>query len=88
MSFGTFGDDEVLIEIKRNWNKWLSGNKDISNFNFPRCVVRNNAYKSVEMHVFSDASRTAYAVMCFVRFIYDDGSVSMQFCLVNVICAL
>ena len=31
------------------------------------------------MHVFSDSSRTAYAVTCFGRFIYDDGSVSMQF---------
>ena len=31
------------------------------------------------MHVFSDASRTAYAVTCFGRFIYDDGTVSLQF---------
>ena len=58
----------------------LSGIKEISNFNFPRCVVRNNVYKSAEIHVFfSDASCTAYAVACFGRFIYDDGLVSMQF---------
>ena len=31
------------------------------------------------MHVFSDASRTAYAVTCFDRFIYHDGTVSLQF---------
>ena len=31
------------------------------------------------MHVCSDASRTAYAVTCFGRFIYEDGTVSLQF---------
>ena len=31
------------------------------------------------MHVFSDSSRVEYAVTCFGRFIYDDGTVSMQF---------
>ena len=49
---GLSWDEEVPINVKRDWNKWLSGIKDISNFNFPRCVVKNNAYKSAEMHVF------------------------------------
>ena len=31
------------------------------------------------MHVFSDASRTAYAVTCYGGFIYDDGTVLLQF---------
>ena len=30
-------------------------------------------------NVYSDASRTAYAVTCFEGFIYYDGSVSLQF---------
>ena len=76
---GLSWDDEVPIEVKSDWNKWLYGIKDISNFNFPRCVVRNNAYNNVEMRVFSDSSRTAYSVTCFGRFIYDDGLVFMQF---------
>ena len=31
------------------------------------------------MHIFSDASCTAYAVTCFGRFIYHAGLVSLQF---------
>ena len=52
---GLSWDDEVPIEVKRDWNKWLSRIKDILNFNIPSCVVRNNVYKSAEMHIFSDA---------------------------------
>ena len=59
---GLSWDDEVPAEVSKEWYKWLSGIKDIANFSFPWCVVRDNAYKSAEMHVFSDASRIAYAV--------------------------
>ena len=31
------------------------------------------------MHVFSDASLTAYAVTCFGRFTYNDGTVLLNF---------
>ena len=72
-------DDEVPAEVGKEWHKWLSGIKDIANFSFPRCVVRDNAYKSTEMHVFSVLIHTAYAVTCFGRFIHDDGTVLLQF---------
>ena len=51
----------------------------IWNFEFPRCIVNSNFYKSAEMHVFTDSSRDAYAVACFGRFIYSDNSVSVIF---------
>ena len=76
---GLSWDDEMPVEVGNEWHKWLSGIKDIANFSFLRHVVRDIFYKSTEMHVFSDASRTAYAVTCFGRFIYHDGSVSLQF---------
>ena len=62
---GLSWDDEVPAEIGKEWHKWLSGIKDIANFSFPRCVIRDNSYKSTKMHVCSDASCTAYAITCF-----------------------
>ena len=76
---GLSWDDKVPMEVSKEWRKWLSGIKDIAKFSFPWCVVRDNTYKSAEMHVFSDASRTTYAVTCFGRFMYDDGMVLLQF---------
>ena len=76
---GLSWDVEVPADISKEGYKWLFGIKDIANFSFPWCIVRNNSYKSVEMHSFSDVRRTAYAVTCFGRFIYHDGSVSLQF---------
>ena len=58
---GLSWDDEVPLNVKKDWNKWLSGIKDISNFDFPRCVVQDNSYKSTEMHVFSDSIHETYA---------------------------
>ena len=51
----------------------------VPSFSFPRCIVRDNAYKCTEMHVFSNASHTAYAVTCFGCFMYYDGSVILNF---------
>ena len=76
---GLSWDDEVPVEVSKEWHKWLSGIKDIANFSFPRCVVCDNTYKRAEMNVFSDASHTAYSVTCFRRFIHGDVTVLLQF---------
>ena len=36
-------------------------------------------YRSDEMHVFADSNREVYAVTCFGRLTYDDGSVTFLF---------
>ena len=41
--------------------------------------MQDNNYKCAELHVFSDASRTAYAVTCFGRFVYGNGKVVLSF---------
>ena len=76
---GLSWDEEVPAEIGKEWQKWLAGIGKIADYNFPRCVVRDNKYQSAELHVFSDASRTAYAVTCFRRFTYSNGEVVLSF---------
>ena len=50
--YGLSWNNEVPIEVSKEWCKWLFGIKDIVKFSFPRCVVQDNTYKSAEMHVF------------------------------------
>ena len=78
---GLSWDEEVPIEVSKEWRKWLAGIGKITDYSFPRCIVRDNTFKYSELHVFSDASRTAYAVTCFGRFVYDNGKVVLSFCL-------
>ena len=51
----------------------------VADCDFSRCIIKRNGVKRTEMHVFCDASRVAYAVVCFGRFVYDDGSVILSF---------
>ena len=74
---GLLWDEEVPQDIKKDWNNWLHGINGVLNFEFPRCVVKNNTYKHVEMHIFTDSSRDAYAIAYY--FVYDDNTVSIVF---------
>ena len=42
-------------------------------------MVKRNNYEKAELHVFCDASRVAYSVVCFGRFIYNDDEVILSF---------
>ena len=68
----------MALNIK-DWNKWLYGIEDISNFSFRRCIIQDNSYKGTEMQTFSDSSREANAVTCFGRFVHNDNTVSVRF---------
>ena len=76
---GLSSDEEVLLNVKKDWNKWLSGIKTVLNYDLLRCVTKNSTYKSAEMHVFANSSREAYAVTCFGRLTYSDDTVSVAF---------
>ena len=70
---------QCLIETYQEWNKWLTDICKVSDYNFFRCVVKRNDYERAELHVFCDASRVAYSVVCFGRFVYSDGEVVLSF---------
>ena len=76
---GLSWDEVVPVEIAKEWGKWLTGINKVSEYNFPRCIVKYNEYDSAELHIFCDASRVAYAVTCFGRFVYSDGRVVLSF---------
>ena len=72
-------DDDVTENIKSDWRTWLSEIVSISKFEFPRCIIKNNAYNFAEMHIFADSSRDAYSVIYFGHFIYSDNKVAVEF---------
>ena len=76
---GLSWDEAVPEEIAKEWNKWLTGIGKVSEYNFSRCVIKCNGYEKAELHVFCDASRVAYSVVCFGRFVYSDGKVVLSF---------
>ena len=51
-------DSPLTDKIKARYSKWLSGLKDASCINIPRCYSCSDYEKadSIELHAFSDAS--------------------------------
>ena len=76
---GLSWDEAVPEEITKEWNKWSNEICKVSDYNFSRCVVKRNNYEKAELHVFCDASWVAYSVVCFERFVYNDGEVILNF---------
>ena len=72
---GVDWDDEVLAAILKTW---LSARKDlpaISSISIPRCVVSSLIPQStVELHVFCDASETAFSAVIYSRVSSTDDS--------------
>ncbi|CAL8128201.1 unnamed protein product [Orchesella dallaii] len=66
-------DDEVPEEIFEEWLIWVGEINLITQVNIPRCycVDSKNAV-DVELHTFTDASKEAYAAVCYFRFIFVD----------------
>ena len=56
-------DSSLTDEIKARYSKWLSGLKNTSCINIPRCYSRSDYEKadSIELHAFSDASFKSFA---------------------------
>ncbi len=60
-------DDPLPSDILRKWTKWLSHLPLLSQLRIPRCLhnIPNGAPNEEELHVFCDASDTAYAAVAY-----------------------
>lgn len=68
-------DDELPHDIKLKWNRWSQGLEKVGAVSIPRNVVLNliTSKSKLELHHFSDASSTAYAIVSYIRLINDNN---------------
>nr|XP_043069093.1 uncharacterized protein LOC122321985 [Drosophila bipectinata] len=59
----------------------------VGQFRCPRHYFRRGAVRTIELHVFVDASQSAFAAMAYWRVTYDDGNVLVSFVCAKTKCA-
>ena len=72
---GTTWDEPVEQEIKRKWEKWQVGLASISTFQIDRCYNITISSK-LQLHIFGDASESAYGAVAYIRTTTEPISVS------------
>ncbi|CAG9125559.1 unnamed protein product [Plutella xylostella] len=70
-------DEPLPSEIKKRWNEIT---KSLSLLNAVRCprIMVCDAHKTVQLHIFSDASERAYGACAYVRSVDSTGDVTVR----------
>ena len=79
-------DCELSEDLSKLWHQWCKELTDIGNIKISRCyheaLVKQSGPVQKEVHVFSDASESAYCAAAYLRVIPEDGE-----CIVSLITA-
>ncbi|XP_058817332.1 uncharacterized protein LOC131680634 [Topomyia yanbarensis] len=67
-------DDPIIDSDFDSWRRWVTLVPDLERVRIPRCYFSNyvpHSYKSLELHVFVDASEMAYCAVAYFRIVED-----------------
>jgi hypothetical protein len=76
------GSDDQILEIERTqWIRWLENLPKLAELQVDRCFKPETlgAIKSVELHLFSDASRVGYSAVAYLRLVDVNGCIHCAF---------
>lgn len=70
-------DDEVPCDVMQAWNKFVTGLSALNTVKVPRHVIDVDPIR-VELHIFCDASQTAYGTCIYVRTVNNNSSTMVR----------
>ncbi|XP_058790931.1 uncharacterized protein LOC131664082 [Phymastichus coffea] len=71
-------DAKIREEEYKKWLTWLNNLKRMSECSIPRSFIPEGVeYKHVQLHVFCDASKEAFAAVAYLRIIGSDGKIHL-----------
>lgn len=70
-------DDEVPANIAQIWDRFATSLSLLKELRIPRHVIGSDP-RQIELHVFSDASESAYGTCIYVRTINHDSSITVR----------
>jgi hypothetical protein len=73
--------DDLTEEETVEWNQWLENLPLMHLLKFPRVLKKGlpETFESIQLHVFADTSKVAFAAAAYIRMLYKDGSVYTNF---------
>jgi len=76
---GTDMDNLLPENVSIKMKTWFGELTMLSNINVPRCLHSNRDVTSITLHVFVDASQSAYGTVTYLRSEYENGDISVKF---------
>ncbi|XP_043069100.1 uncharacterized protein [Drosophila bipectinata] len=78
-------DEPLPDEMYNAFMDWRKEMNKVENFRSPRHYFGSGLVKTIEMHVFVDASQSAFAAVVYWRITYEDGDVQSGRTIVTVL---
>ena len=72
-------DDPLSEELSAKMISWFTELPMLSNIRIPRCLQLKGKVAFVTLHVFVDASQSAYGAVIYMRSEYTESQVSLSF---------
>ncbi|XP_044573977.1 uncharacterized protein LOC123258165 [Drosophila ananassae] len=80
-------DEPLPAEMYNAFMDWRKEMEKVERFRSPRHYFGSGLVKTIEMHVFVDASQSAFASVVYWRITYEDGDVQVRFVCAKTKCA-